>query len=148
MEQSLFPSDMPSLMPSTAPSGRPSPWPSSSPTIESLVNYYDKPELKWTTQVEGTGPNTLDPKLSKGNGVLASPDGLLVYVTTDNGSLQALAASNGTPKFYFVPDAIESGWTVSCNSGVYFGKTRDGQQYAVWAVIDIPPDTSIQDYSS
>jgi len=86
--------------------------------------------------------------LSHGNGVLASPDGLLVYVTMSNGALQVLSAFDGGNYSRFKPSPIAEGWSVTCNSGVYFGQKRNGERYAIWAVIDVPPDLDAEDYSS
>jgi hypothetical protein len=113
-----------------------------------LGDYFEVPKLKWSVKIDGTGLLSSDATLSKGNAVLASPDGLLVYVTMDNGSLQVLSAGNGDTHFKYKPSPIRPGWTVECKSGVYFGRMRNGDHYAVFAVIDVPPNITVDDYSS
>jgi hypothetical protein len=143
--QSSFPSDMPSTVPSALPSVAPS----SYPTITSNAIYYDFPKLKWSNTLEGTGfLGDDEAKLVTGNAVLCSPDGTLIYVTLDNGALRVLSASDGTTRWSHTPEPLASGWSVTCNSGVYFGEMNDGQQYVVYAVVDVPPDTGREDYSS
>jgi hypothetical protein len=138
---SMSPSDMPSALPSVAPS--------SYPTIPSNAIYYDFPKLKWSTTLEGTGFfGDKEANIATGNAVLSSPDGVLVYVTLDNGALRVLSAHDGTTRWSYTPERLASGWSVTCNSGVYFGEMENGQQYVVYAVIDVPPDTGREDYSS
>ena len=100
------------------------------------------------TKLEGTGLAYSDAKLARGNAVTASPDGALVYVTMDNGSLTTLTAHDGATRFSYTPESIADGWSTSCESGVYFGELRNGEQYAVWAVVDVPPNSQQEDVSS
>jgi hypothetical protein len=140
---------IPTMSPSTlSPTFSPSSMPSFYPTIPSNANYYDLPELKWSTKLEGTGFSGSDAKLSAGNAVTSSPDGVLVYVTTNKGGLHVLAAHDGSDRWSYTPEPIAPGWEVACNSGVYFGNTSNGEQYAVWAVIDVPPYPDEVDHSS
>jgi hypothetical protein len=139
--QSSFPSDMSSALPSAAPS--------SYPTIASNAIYYDIPKLKWSTTLEGTGFfGEEEAKLATGNAVLSSPDGALVYVTLDNGAVRVLSAHDGSSRWSHTPEPLASGWSITCNSGVYFGEMQNGQKYVVYAVVDVPPDTGKEDYSS
>ncbi|KAL3919799.1 MAG: hypothetical protein SGILL_003572 [Bacillariaceae sp.] len=138
----------PSPVPSASPTRSPSDAPSIYPTIASNANYYDKPKLKWTTKLDSTGVMFSDTKLATGNTVQSSPDGVLVYVTMDNGSLVTLAAHDGSQRWVYTPEPISSGWTVMCDSGVYFGTMRNGEQYAVYAIVDVPPSGELEDFSS
>jgi hypothetical protein len=143
--QSNFTSDTPSSLPTALPSAAPS----SYPTITSNAIYYDFPKLKWSTTLEGTGFfGAEEAKLATGNAVLSSPDGAFVYVTLDNGALRVLSAHDGRTRWTHTPELLASGWSVTCNSGVYFGEMKNGQQYVVYAVVDVPPDTGKEDYSS
>ncbi|KAG7355460.1 PQQ-like domain containing protein [Nitzschia inconspicua] len=130
------------------PSESPSTAPSDYPTIVSNAEYYDMPKLKWAHKLEGTGLFRPEGKLAKGNSVRSSPDGLLVYVTKDNGGLSVISAHDGNPRWSYTPEPLSTGWSVACHSGVYFGKFGNGDQYLVFAVIDIPPRNDTQDYSS
>ena len=142
------PTKNPTPNPTAAPTKTPSEAPTVYPTIQSLGEYFERPKLKWSIKLDGTGLLDSDAKLSKGNAVLVSPDGLSVYVTTDNGGLQVLSAGNGGNRFMYQPPPLAEGFTVKCNSGVYFGQKGNGEQYAVYAIIDVPPDTTVEDYSS
>lgn len=130
------------------PSKTPSEAPSDFPTITSNADYYDMPKLKWATTLYGTGSFGVDAQLGKGNAVVSSPDGVLVYVTLDNGNLHTLSAHDGKPLWSYTPQPLSTGWSVTCSSGVYFGEMRNGDQYAVYAVIDVPPEDDEQDVSS
>ncbi|KAG7361838.1 PQQ-like domain containing protein [Nitzschia inconspicua] len=130
------------------PSESPSTAPSDYPTIVSNAEYYDIPKLKWAHKLEGTGLFRPEGKLAKGNSVRSSPDGLLVYVTKDNGGLSVISAHDGNSRWSYTPEPLSTGWSVACHSGVYFGKFGNGDQYLVFAVIDIPPQNDTQDYSS
>jgi hypothetical protein len=143
-----FTTDFPSAAPTETPTATPSIAPSDYPTIASNADYYDSPKLKWSTKLEGTGLFGPEAKITNGNAVISSPDGSLVYVTLDNGGIHVLSAHDGAPRWSYGPEPLASGWTVSCNSGVYFGKMENGDQYAVYAVVDVPPDDEGLDFSS
>ena len=78
-----------------------------------------------------------------------SPDNLLVYVTLDDGRLEVLSAFDGARRWGYKPQSIDAaaGWTVRCQSGVYFGKLPTGM-YAIYAVIDVAPSGSLMDDQS
>lgn len=166
-----LPSDVPNMAPTFSPTeGLVL---TSAPTRLSNVDYFeDGPNLKWTMQLPPTGVgggennnnSIVIPQLTSGTALRVSPDGLAVYVTTNDGSLHVLSASNGSLRWSHTPvplSFVEGGdgtsmttsqtSTVGCESGVYFGETRDGRQFAVWAVIDTPPAQSArasQDFKS
>jgi outer membrane protein assembly factor BamB len=71
--------------------------------------------------------------------VTFSPDGVLVYITTADGSLRVLYASSGEERWSYSPGIGSKGWPITCKSGVSFGMD-DAGEFAVYAIIDEAPD--------
>ena len=113
--------------------------PASTP-ISGSNNYFDEAMIKWNVTL------ALGGRLGSGNAVTPSPDGGLIYITRADGRLDVIQASDGSPVSDFTPQPTESGWTVTCSSGVYFGNLF-GNEYAAYAVIDTPPTGSGFDFT-
>jgi hypothetical protein len=139
------PADMMTTVPTSAPVV-------AAPTLAPVASaptaaiYFDEPLQKWTAQLDGTG-STFDSQISKGNAVTVSPDGASIYVTLHDGRLEVLSANDGSRRFGYVPTPLDGGWGVSCKSGVSFGEKASGK-YAVYAIIDVPPAGSGEDFRS
>jgi hypothetical protein len=109
--------------------------PSSYPTTSSPTFGFantDIPERIWFKQ--------LGSATQKGNAVTFSPDGVLIYITTADGSLRVLYASTGEERWTYTPEIGSNGWPVRCRSGVRFGKIDGIGEFAVYSIIDEAPD--------
>jgi len=120
------------------------------------------PQLRWTYQLPNSGKISSDGLLRKGNAVVSTQDGRYVYVTTNDGILHILSLRNGenhaaatstssnermdetgmggvdivaTKAFEPVPLPNRH---IDCRSGVSLHETKDGVQFAVYAITDVP----------
>ena len=123
------------------------PPPTPFPTYISNIDYLDDPIMKWSVQLPETG-STLESKIGTGNAVTVSPENSLVYVTLDDGRLEVLSASDGSTRWQYTPPPLDSGWTVRCQSGVYFGEQSGTGKFAIYAIIDQAPSGSLEDNKS
>ena len=130
----------PTVIPTFTPTQKPQePSQSPAPTTVDGFQYHDTAREKWATALpRGTGLYTGN--VLKGNNVALSPDGLLLYVTRDNGRLDVLNPSDGTLRWSYEPSAVAPNYyPVHCTSGVYFGSHRTMGDFAVYTIIDEPP---------
>jgi hypothetical protein len=114
---------------------------------EQVLEYYEEPQLEWMSQLEdGELQNA---KLAKGNGIFASPfDDDLLYVTTQTGQLAVVSATDGTTLSTLYPTVrtspTETGtsgrWKTTCQSGVSFGEVDVIGKFALYAIVDVPPE--------
>eukprot|EP00566_Odontella_aurita_P006625 CAMPEP_0113555294 /NCGR_PEP_ID=MMETSP0015_2-20120614/16630_1 /TAXON_ID=2838 /ORGANISM="Odontella" /LENGTH=608 /DNA_ID=CAMNT_0000456541 /DNA_START=364 /DNA_END=2191 /DNA_ORIENTATION=- /assembly_acc=CAM_ASM_000160 len=74
----------------------------------------------------------------RGNVVEISPDGALVYVTLNGGTLHMLNPSTGGIVKTYDVKPVEEEWSVECRSGIGF-HLSSFRKIAVFAVIDMPP---------
>lgn len=143
-----LPSASPTVPPTASPSASPSrdpthptpaPTASVAPTAEPKIAYPQSPPRKWS--------RNLGFQTRKNNAVAVSPDGGLLYVTSSDGTLEILYASDGTTRKKHVPVVHASGWTTECQSGVSFGKSATTTtEFAVYAVEDVPPSPVPDDF--
>jgi hypothetical protein len=115
---------------------------------EKVLDYYEEPELEWMSRLKGKLQTT---KLGRGNAITTSPfDDDLLYVTMQTGQLAVVSATNGTTLSTFRPtvrlSSTESGssghWKISCQSGVVFGEVDVIGKFALYAIVDEPPEES------
>ena len=97
--------------------------------------YFDAPLEKWTTSLGSS-------RLGRGNAISASPDGSLLYVTTQTGNLHVLSAFDGTERWSYNPTSLSSNTVVECQGGVAFGELDGIGVYAVFAIIDRRTDNA------
>lgn len=142
--RSLDPSNAPTIAPTKEPSNPPTllPTVSATPTIAAQVDYFSMPRRKWSVQID----RPYSSQLRKGNAVTLSPDNVLLYITHNNGQLTVLHAHDGTERWSYMPTNFnENQWSISCQSGVYFGQhPTTGEEFAVYAIIDTPTDGGLQ----
>lgn len=87
--------------------------------------YFERPSEIWNAKVAPVG---------SGNAVQISPDAAIVYVTSANGTLTGLDATDGSVKFSYNPPSVD-GAMIGCQSGVSFYDGNDGT-FAVYSVVD------------
>jgi hypothetical protein len=95
--------------------------------------------MKWTYSLPGSGA-LAGRGLRSGNEVLSSPDGNLLFVTADDGSLHFIDVENPQDSLVFEPATIPGTYT-ECRSGVTMvkdPKTPEDVEYVVYSVIDVP----------
>ena len=128
--------------PSSSPSIGPTPAPTFAPTSTDGVQLFSSPAEKWSVTLEaGTGLYT--GKVGEGNAVTISPDGMLLYITRDNGRLDVLKPSDGTVRWSYQPVPVGPRFNpVHCTSGVYFGNMNGIGDFVVYTIIDEPSPSS------
>ena len=70
------------------------------------------------------------------------------YITLSDGRLAVLSASDGSLRWEYTPPPASPGWTVKCNSNVYFGELSRIGKFAVYAIIDEAPAGLLEDNRS
>jgi hypothetical protein len=99
-----------------------------------------QPAVRWTHRLTGSG-DLSSRGLRKGNAVVVSKSGNLIFVTADDGSLHILdpqKIKNDTSSIVFEPTPVD-GRSTGCRSGVTPVDDEGGRtQYLVYAVIDTP----------
>jgi hypothetical protein len=115
--------------------------------VEQVLEYYEEPQLEWTSRLED---GKLQPaKLARGNAIMASPfDDDLLYITTQTGQLAVVSATNGTTLATIYPTVRTSPtgtgtigrWKSTCRSGVTFGEVDVIGKFAIYAIVDEPPE--------
>lgn len=115
------------------------------PTLAPELTFLDEPQQKLAFTLNSFLTTS---EVSNGNSVTISPDGLLIYFTRDNGRIDVHNALDGSFRFQYNPiRASPNFFPVQCQSGIAFGDWN-GQQYAVYAIVDTPQSTSETDASS
>ncbi len=107
------------------------------------MSYFATPKLRWSIQLSRAGPGLA--QLGPGNAVTISPDGGLIYVTLNDGSLEIRKASNGDLVKTITPPANALNWAITSSSGVAFGTLQGIGGFAVYAIIDTPPTGTSED---
>jgi hypothetical protein len=117
---------------------------------EQVLEYYsEEPQLEWMSLLQDGKLETA--KLGRGNAIMASPfDDDLLYVTTKTGQLAVLSATNGTTLSTIYPTVrttspTDTGtpgglWKTTCQSGVAFGEVDAIGKFALYAIVDEPPE--------
>jgi hypothetical protein len=104
------------------------------PSLVCHAEYLEKPSLKWSVQLEGSGRGS-SRGLRKGNAIVAYKDGTKIFVSANDGSLHIIQTTNQVNTLaVFVPDEIQDRYT-ECRSGatVVDKDIQDGHFVAVVA---------------
>ena len=116
--------------------------------VDQALDYSDEPQLEWMSRLKDD-ESQKSAKLGIGNGIFASPfNDDLLYVTTETGQLAVISATNGTTLSTLYPTVrtspTETGtsgrWKITCQSGVTFGEVDQVGKFALYAIVDEPPE--------